>query len=203
MKKGILIVLLAFLGANYMYSQSQAKGAAKKKNATTSVQKKMPGKNTGTSQKKNSSGKSSEGLSQEYLVNNVEGKHYVAIVPFSKYYPKHGLVYDTHTLRTTVIAIFDFTEKFVIYMAGSAIDKDLVRYDDDRGSLILQNNLAEDLNRDPCQCKLQQEGNIFTFVEEYTKNGKSISVTHKYRYDKQTDSFYDLDKGITLNVYQR
>ena len=193
MKKYLIIALLAFFSSNCIYSQSKTKVGAKK-TTTSKVVKKSPGKSS--IQKK-------EELSQEYLVNNVEGKNYVAIIPFSKYYSKHALVYDVHTLRTTVIAIFDFTENFVMYMVASAIDRDLVRYDDDRGSLILQNNIAEDQNRDPCKCKFQRNGNMFTFVEEYTKNGVSKSVTHHYIYDKQTDSFSDIDNGITLNLYQQ
>ena len=84
----------------------------------------------------------------------------------------------------------------------SAIDRDLIEAGDDRGSLILQNSLAEEHTRESARYAFQQEGNIFTFVEEFTKDGKIERIKHKFRYDKQTNSFYDMDHGMTLTEYK-
>ena len=194
MKKILLFALLAILGYGSMYSQSKTKPGVKKTARTTNVQKRNGSKSTTAPQ--------GGGLSQEFLIKNVEGKPYFGTVLFSDFYPAYTIAYDVHTLRTSQVLIFNFTEKFVQYAIMSAIDRDLIRNGDDRGSLILQNSLAEEHTRKSARYTFQQEGNVFTFVEEFTKDGKAERINHKFRYDKQTNSFYDMDHNMTLTEYK-
>ncbi len=194
MKKIIFIALLAVFGNGSIYAQSKTKPGVRKTTKTSNVQKRNGGKSTIATK--------GGGLSQEFLIKNVEGKPYAGTMLFSDYYPAYTLAYDVHTLRTSQILIFNFTEKFVLYVIMSAIDRDLIEAGDDRGSLILQNSLAEEHTRESARYAFQQEGNIFTFVEEFTKDGKIERIKHKFRYDKQTNSFYDMDHGMTLTEYK-
>jgi hypothetical protein len=193
MKKILLFALLAILGYDSIYSQTKTKPGVKKASKTYSVQKKKVSKTT-TAPK--------GGLSQEYFIKNVEGKPYAGTVRFSDYYPAYTIAYDVHALRTSQVLIFNFTKKYVTYAIMSAIDWDLVKNGDDRGSLILQNSLAEEHTRKSAKYTFQQEGNIFTFVEEFTKDGKAERINHKFRYDKQTNSFFDMDHNMTLKEYK-
>ena len=194
MKKILFIALLAVLGYGSMYSQSKTKSGVKKTARTTNVQKRNGSKSTASPK--------GSGLSQEFLIKNVEGKPYFGTVLFSDFYPAYTIAYDVHALRTSQVLIFNFTEKFVLYAIMSAIDRDLIRNGDDRGSLLLQNGLAEEHTRKTARYTFQQEGNIFAFVEEFTKDGKTERINHKFRYDKQTNSFYDMDHNMTLTEYK-
>jgi hypothetical protein len=194
MKKIFLIVLLAFWGTGSIYSQSKTKSGAKKNARTSNVQKRN-GSKSATAPK-------GGGLSQEFLIKNVEGKPYFGTVLFSDFYPAYTIAYDVHALRTSQVLIFNFTKKYVQYAIMSAIDRDLVQNGDDRGSLILQNGLAEKHTRKTAGYTFQQEGNIFSFVEEFTKDGKVERINHKFRYDKQTNSFYDMDHNMILTEYK-
>lgn len=207
MKKVLLFALLAILGVGSMYSQSKAKPGVKKSVRTSNAQKK-------TSQAKAISREevlkksvmfnieSINSAEREYFEKNVEGKPYFGTVLFSDFYPTYTIAYDVHALRTSQVLIFNFAEKYVQYAIMSAIDRDLVKNGDDRGSLILQNSLAEEHTRKSARYTFQQEGNIFTFVEEFTKDGKTKRINHKFRYDKQTNSFYDMDHDMTLTEYK-
>lgn len=194
MKKILLTALLALLGVGSMYAQSKTKPGVKKTARKTNVQKRNVSKSA-------TSNKVVE-LTPEYYTKNVEGKPYAGTVQFSDYYPAYALVYDVHTLRTSQVVIFNFAQKFVQYAIMSAIDFDLVNNGDDRGSLILQNGLARDHTRKAARYTFQQEGNIFTFVEEFSKDGKIERINHKFRYDMQTNSFYDMDHNMILTEYK-
>ena len=194
MKKTLLFALLAILSAGSVYSQSKTKPGVKKTAKTSNVQKRNGSKSAVASK--------GNGLSQEFLIKNVEGRPYFGTVLFSDFYPMYTIAYDVHALKTSQVLIFNITQKFVQYAIMSAIDFDLVKNGDDRGNLILQNGLAEEHTRKSARYSFQQEGSIFSFVEEYTKDGKTERINHKFRYDKQTNSFYDMDHNMTLTEYK-
>lgn len=191
----IMSLLLSF-GTSSMLGQS----TVKKGNGTkpTMTKKVNSQKAKTTTQKKVTPVKV---FTQDDYDKTLEGVPYVAIIPFSEYSPQVAGFYDVHTLRSTVALIFNMKEKKVVYTLATAIDRDLIRGSESRGSLLQQQGLGERFTRTTTS-NFIQEGDIFTFEEEFERDGKTKKEIHRYKYDPQTNTMYDLERKITHTKYE-
>lgn len=196
MKKVLIMTLLLSIGIGSMLGQS----VTKKGNVTKStVSRKINSQKAKSTKQKRVT--QTKVFTQEEYDKTLEGVPYVSIIPFSEYSPQVAGLYDVHTLKSTVVLIFNMKERKVVYSLATAIDPDLIVGSESRGSLIQQQGLGERFTRTTTS-DFTQDGDIFTFEEEFERDGKTKKEIHKYKYNPQTNTMYDLERKITHTKYE-
>ena len=120
-------------------------------------------------------------------------------VPFEDLAGSYNAFFNLHPLMTTEVVIFALEKGKVKYASMTGVDKDRLPRNPSRGELLQLHLLANRVSIESTTCKFDiSEDGVFSFDFYKKVDDEMQRFTKHFKYDKQKDMLYDIDKELYL-----
>lgn len=102
----------------------------------------------------------------------LEGYVFTTTVPFSEFEPTVNALLDLEALMTSEVVIFAIEKGTVVYGLLTALDKEKIPRNVNRGKHLQQQLIANEYNRGTNTYDFQLTDDVFSFTEIYKVDGK-------------------------------
>lgn len=130
--------------------------------------------------------------------SSLEGYVFTTTVPFSEFEPTVNALLDLGALMTSEVVIFSIEKGTVVYGLLTALDKERIPRNVNRGKLLQQQLIANEYNRGTNTYDFQFIDDVFSFTEIYKVDGKEQRAIRHFKYNKQKDMLFDVDHKLFL-----